>query len=1214
MYSISCGAYDLHEVIGEGGMAQVWRGVHRAKGVPVAVKVVTAGNSLEAAYVDSFEREVQAVAALNHPGIVRVFDYGRISEETARGHESLAAGSPYLVMELFEAGPLEPGRAITSWAEVCDFAFALLDALAHAHARGVIHRDIKPDNILCDDAGSPTQPNRNYPNSTYTNRRHYKLSDFGLAHAAEEGVGEAVSAGTPQYMPPEQLTGRWRDFGPWTDLYALGCLLYELVCGRLPFDHEKLLRIVHMQMHEPLPPIEPRFAVPAGLEAFLRRMVAKEPAKRFRRAADAAFALAQLEAPVARVAAPPIGPPPSQIDTDADTLMDTSPEAYTALHEGHLPTRVSHDTMADLIQTETTRGMATLPLWEGPLIDASAPKTSPDTLVDVEAALSNFEPPPPLPESWRLAEPEQKLKQLDGTGLELFGLRALPFAGRQLERDEMWRVFREVFETQGLRVVSLRGPAGIGKSSLAEWMSHRVEEMGAANALKALHSSRSGANEGVPAMLERYFGVWHCSRQQIYERIVERLEYVRPTSDGGADADVEQAEADDELARALTEIIRPAKSDTDDDGPTYQFSSHGERYATVRKLLERLGSERPVLMWLDDAVRSQMALGFVRYLMEHDSTLPILIVLTSSNETATENTVAAGYLREIEEDDRVDRLDLRPMDTAAMGELIGQALRLDDALVARLQRRAQGLPLYVTQLLGDWVSQGALVDGEAGFRLREDGAEAFPVSIAELWDRRIERLLGRFDAARRDGFEIALELAATLGHQIDQAEWLAACEARGISGAKQLLAAMFDENLARLTAPGALFAHELLTDRLVQRAQEAGRTRQNHRACARALEQVYPPSDVEAAVRSARHLMDAHALDDALDKLEATLLHLRESGDASAAMSLLDRCKKAADRLGLDENHRRRARHAWLRGHFLLMRGELREAQRCAQQAIESAERHEWHNEAGHARIIEGRSLMGQLELDAAMESYKKATRHFEATKDREGLARAKFGKGVVHTHSGEHAAAKQCFKEAAWCAELVDDGPLRAKSLVQLGTVLLAEGDPDEAFACTEQAYKIAEQAGARASRANAARHLGEIARLQKDWETARRWLQEAYDATLSAMMFVRHYDRLNLALVDLDTEHYERADTTFGELRDSFAQAQDNAALPLIDLARVLCAVALDRQDQYLEELARVADNPAPAPNMRRDMAAIAEKAAKLAEARGWDGVGVLRGVGEA
>ncbi|MFB6372957.1 MAG: serine/threonine-protein kinase, partial [Bradymonadaceae bacterium] len=281
---IHLGPFTVGDQIGEGGMGAVYRGTHRETGVPVALKVIR--HAAEGRVRRQFEREVQAHAGLQHPGIVYLFEYGDIGE--VAGVESdgpFREGSPYVAMELAELGTLRDVMPLTSWQLVSECLVQILDALAHAHARDVIHRDLKPENFLLFDA----DPSADHP-------WRIKLADFGVAHAFDQEQYFSTddlesAAGTPWYMTPEQFRGHWRSYGPWTDLYAVGCIAWELICGRPPFESDDIVDLAIKHENERRPAFDPQFPIPDELESWVHRAMTPDPAHRFRRAADALWTL-----------------------------------------------------------------------------------------------------------------------------------------------------------------------------------------------------------------------------------------------------------------------------------------------------------------------------------------------------------------------------------------------------------------------------------------------------------------------------------------------------------------------------------------------------------------------------------------------------------------------------------------------------------------------------------------------------------------------------------------------------------------------------------------------------------------------------------------------------------------------------------------------------------------------------------------------------------
>jgi len=247
---VRLGDFELLEVLGRGAMGSVFRARH-VSGAAVAVKVLDREDPMQDAL---FRDEVRAVAALDHPNIVQVHDHGRAP-----------TGRPWLAMELVEAGALDLRER--PWPEVERVLADLLDGLAHAHARGVLHRDLKPDNVLMAEAA--------------------RLADFGLAGR----LGAAY--GSPAYMAPEQVDADPEAQGPWTDLYALGCLGWALCCGAPPF-FGSAEEVLGAQVFDELPPFSPRVEVPERVEPWLRRCLEKEPADRWAFAAHARRAISEL--------------------------------------------------------------------------------------------------------------------------------------------------------------------------------------------------------------------------------------------------------------------------------------------------------------------------------------------------------------------------------------------------------------------------------------------------------------------------------------------------------------------------------------------------------------------------------------------------------------------------------------------------------------------------------------------------------------------------------------------------------------------------------------------------------------------------------------------------------------------------------------------------------------------------------------------------------
>lgn len=294
--------YELGEILGFGGMSEV----HRARDIrlhrDVAIKILRADLVRDPSFYQRFRREAKHTAALNHPSIVAVYDTGEA--QTPNGN------LPFLVMEYVEGqtvgkliqrhGAMDPHRAIGIIGEVCT-------ALEFSHSRGIVHRDIKPANIMITPTGA------------------VKVMDFGIAHAMNATTGDRLTAtsavvGTAQYFSPEQARGQEVDAR--TDVYSLGCVLYEMLTGQALFTGDTPLAVAYQHVRErPVPPSQRRAGISPDLDAVVLKALAKKPDKRYQSAAELHADLLRVGSGNAPQA--PVQPPPDTDETPA--THDPSP-------------------------------------------------------------------------------------------------------------------------------------------------------------------------------------------------------------------------------------------------------------------------------------------------------------------------------------------------------------------------------------------------------------------------------------------------------------------------------------------------------------------------------------------------------------------------------------------------------------------------------------------------------------------------------------------------------------------------------------------------------------------------------------------------------------------------------------------------------------------------------------------------------------------------
>jgi eukaryotic-like serine/threonine-protein kinase len=317
------GRYEIGDLLGRGGMAEVHIGRDARLGRPVAVKMLRADLARDPSFQARFRREAQSAAALNHPTVVAVYDSG---EEPSADIGGVAA--PYIVMEYVEGRTLREllaGGQRMPWREALRLTSGVLSALAYSHRANLVHRDIKPANVMMTPAGD------------------VKVMDFGIARAMADSSATMTQTqaviGTAQYLSPEQARGETVDAR--SDLYSTGCLLYELLTGRPPFVADSPVAVAYQHVGEmPTPPSQQAPDVPEAVDAIVMHALVKDRAARYQSADEfqddvqAALAGRRISAVAlgsAALGAGPVGAPTERLATVPGGVAGLGGTAATSL-------------------------------------------------------------------------------------------------------------------------------------------------------------------------------------------------------------------------------------------------------------------------------------------------------------------------------------------------------------------------------------------------------------------------------------------------------------------------------------------------------------------------------------------------------------------------------------------------------------------------------------------------------------------------------------------------------------------------------------------------------------------------------------------------------------------------------------------------------------------------------------------------------------------
>lgn len=642
---VQLGAYLLTDRLGAGGMGVVYRG-SAPGGTEVAVKVIREAVTSEEQTQRRFLREARAAARLDHPNIAQLWDFGR------------ADGLNYLVMELV------PGQQLSSWRKspppgehLLPVCFQILDALAYAHARGVVHCDLKPENILIFGADGEAP--------------RIKLMDFGVAHLrhdapASEAEEEAGFVGTPAYMSPEQAR-RATAVTPASDLYSLGIMLHEMLAGYLPFRERSVAATLLAQIHAQPPAlaIRPGLSVAGPLKVTIERLLQKRPTDRFMFAADVSAVLAQCTVvgrsePVVAPDAPPAMPLPPAPPLAAAPMGDEEEEIHFTLQVSHF------GTFAESAPDSAPAGEQAPAL---PSAKAHEPAPLPDPIAAIFARAWQ-EPQAALP--LMLSEPSRSVS----------ALREPPLVGRLGELARIKTLAAAACRKQRGSAGLLLGEAGMGKSRLLRAAREALEQSGAMQVWSlAAEPHECSGRAALLATLTSTLGL-HTTQPSNW---LDHLCDLFPERDCHA--------------WNANQLVRLLESGTD--AETGIPSSEAEEFRIVAWVLRKAAAHRPVCLAVDDLhLRDGYLPRLLSYLLrEHREGAPWFFLATLDHERLDDADEWFPTLQAFSSRGLLDLVRLRPLTADEARRWAQESLPGQPAFAQTVAQRGEGNPRIIASLI-----------------------------------------------------------------------------------------------------------------------------------------------------------------------------------------------------------------------------------------------------------------------------------------------------------------------------------------------------------------------------------------------------------------------------------------------------------------------------------------------------------------------------------
>jgi serine/threonine protein kinase len=1031
--------YEVVRELGRGGMGVVYLCRDIVTSDRVALKRLRSPEKGESRPEESwwFHQEARAVSLLGHPAIVRARDFGQLSD-----------GSPFFVMDVL------PGRSVHEWMHTTQLSWSViwsmvdqvLAALAHAHARGVIHGDLKPSNIMLDLPSGGRGPRAYVLDLGLAWLRQYR-HDSRLDGTRAPEVAVHSGAGTVGWVAPEQIRRQAALVGPATDLYALGCVMYRVLSGLEVFEGnaQDVLR-AHKRAAVPLPKLPDDVAPNAG--KFVLKLLEKKPWHRYEFAADARRAWSAIK------------------PTDASPLEEVV-------------------------------------------------RTVPNSRAAPAAYARSLAP-------------------------GILSLRAPMLVARHEHRRELWSAVGQVAAGQPRQdLIALIGEAGVGKSRLAEWLCAEVHEHGIMVPLRARYGRMPTPLDGITGAINAHFGLEGADRLGVEEMLMTRWEVDK---------------TDDEAltwVAATAEWLRPTPPGSiapiGASGKRFVLDRPELRFAVIKRILQRLSLERPVLLWLDDLhYASPNTFEVVMRLHRDASDVPLLVVATARSETLATDLDAALRMEAMRAAWNGRVIELKPLGNDDTETLLRSALPLDDPAVKRAAEQSRGNPLFALQLLYAWAGGGYLTLEGGCYRVPERALRGRAITTSELWDERVRAIPTEL--------RLSAYAAAALGDDVRGEVLRTLCASLGMDSRDALVALTRAQILLAVGKDQFRWPHALLQEHLLERLNER--------------------NDAPAIYRLAAHALAKHPAVGSRRTMKHRVSNLLRAGDDDTAAKLLFDFIRGSWRRGRDTAATLRdldmlqgrlhganaAEGALWRAEALRYIGKLDEARSEAESARRAfAQTGNVAKEAGALR------LLGHIASDLAHPAHGRALviqalERYERLGDQAGRAQAEVVLGEIDFLLGDHARARVMLKEALEHCSEAGDLLGRAQCLVLLALIEGAVGAFRRGRDLLTQARAGFDAIGYRLGIAQCDVALGHADHRASDFAGARARALAAR-ASFRELQNPRGEagcERL-LAMVALDSDDYDAAEAharvafrIFERLQDPWGQLESRLLLAQVALAR--------------------------------------------------------------